>query len=419
MPPVHLKIPTPSKSPRTGSAKPRAKAPEAVTILPDDTDYTSLLNDMRASLERRLVGRTKVIDALLLGVVAREHVMLEGPHGIAKTRSVYAFRDHLSGLNFFDVQLCKETLAADLFGVLNIKAYQEECRQVYATEGMLPQADFALLDEVYRAPGTLYSTLFRALNERTFKNGGVVRSIPLASAVGTANFVVEGQEMQAFHDRWLIRVKVGGLSSAEDRLRMLRISLDNEAPKTDRVPWSAILTLGKRARELVYPDEILRLYENLVAEVGKSIPISDRRIVQSAHLPRCFAAMNGRDKVTPSDLVAAEYGLVRVQDATEASIFSAAMSTVVGDYETYMQETATLSEYQQVIDKLANRLQAIHQGAACDSARKQALNDVAKEVLDRVRSYAPKSNASRVQVNAMRQELSSIYARVQKLTVTK
>jgi hypothetical protein len=129
--------------------------------------------------------------------------------------------------------------------------------------------------------------------------------------------------------------------------------------------------------------------------------------------------MNGRDKVTPSDLVAAEYGLVRVQDATEASIFSAAMSTVVGDYETYMQETAALSEYQQVIDKLANRLQAIHQGAACDSARKQALNDVAKEVLDRVRSYTPKSNASRVRVNAMRQELSSIYARVQKLTVTK
>ena len=146
---------------------------------------------LREALDQAVVGHAHVKEAILLALVAREHVYIEGPPGVAKTRLAEVAAD-VCGLSRFAVQLHRDTRVAELVGdsvVVREKAEEgqrsSEKIRLSVDRGGILTCHVAVLDDISRAPGEALNVLFRVLAERRFGDGG--GRLPLLSAIATGN----------------------------------------------------------------------------------------------------------------------------------------------------------------------------------------------------------------------------------------
>jgi MoxR-like ATPase len=148
---------------------------------------------MRAALDRNIIGHGNVKTAVLLALLAREHVYIEGPPGVGKTMVAEVAAKTVS-LRFFFYQMHRDTRLQELVGdaVIHREARTgtrpgEVIRQRVSPGGIL-QADVCVLDDISRAPGEALNVLLRILNERKFG----LEPIPLVTAIATGNPTGDG-----------------------------------------------------------------------------------------------------------------------------------------------------------------------------------------------------------------------------------
>ena len=108
-----------------------------------------LTRDVLAPVKRAFVGKDEVVDVLGVCLCAGEHAFLLGPPGTAKSALVYALARRLHG-NAFTYLLTRFTEPSELFGPFDIRRLREG-ELVTNTEGMLPEAEFAFLDDAERS----------------------------------------------------------------------------------------------------------------------------------------------------------------------------------------------------------------------------------------------------------------------------
>ena len=102
----------------------------------------------------------------------------------------------------------------EVFGPVSLAALKNDERRRTLTH-RLAQAHFGFLDEVFKANSAVLNALLTVLNEREFDNGGPIRlKLPLISLFGASNELPEGQELEAFWDRFLLRMVIGPVSEA-------------------------------------------------------------------------------------------------------------------------------------------------------------------------------------------------------------
>lgn len=89
----------------------------------------------------------------------------------------------------------------------------ENDEYVRQTDGYLPQATVAFIDEIFKANSAILNTLLTILNERLFDNGAVRVRVPLLCLVGASNELPESEELDALYDRFLVRKEVKQVSS--------------------------------------------------------------------------------------------------------------------------------------------------------------------------------------------------------------
>ena len=169
---------------------------------------------LRRVLERRVVGQDELKDALVLSLVAREHLYVEGPPGIGKTALAEA-AVNATGRSSFFAQLHRDTRLSELIGdaVIRREKTQDDGEVIRSDvrAGALLTCEVAVLDDISRAPGEALNVLLRLLNERKYHE----RPIPLWSAVATGNptsaeFYNEPLD-PATLDRFALQVRTEGL----------------------------------------------------------------------------------------------------------------------------------------------------------------------------------------------------------------
>jgi MoxR-like ATPase len=279
------------------------------------------LKALRELLDRHVVGHEDPKRALLLGLICREHVYLEGPPGTAKTRMAELVARG-SGSRFFFHQLHRDTRLADLVGDVvlerrRLEAGEGETISQRIEPGGVLTAEVCVLDDISRAPGEALNVLLRVLEERRFGH----ERLPLLCAVATGN--PAGDEYYnepldpANLDRFALQLRVGSLLQSR-QLDAARALLDGfargqveERPEVEPVLERADLDAVHAALARVevpgpVKDALLELLRRLVVDHGcgeASALLTDRSfLVKSVKLLRGQALLCARERVLAEDL---------------------------------------------------------------------------------------------------------------------
>ena len=271
----------------------------------------------------------------LLTALAGESMFMLGAPGCAKSmitrRIKEAFKaDNKDGVKYFETLLNQFTTPEEVFGNISLKALngelpdengnkKEEYRRL--TEGMLPEADIAFLDEIWKASPAILNTLLTIVNERKFHNGSKVMNVPLKALFAASNELpAKGKGLEALYDRFIFRLPVDFIKNEDDFFEMIdqpaheEFKLNDEDKKllisnTELKEWSKEIdkvTLSEVSKQVISAirKEMTLLNDAMSDEDkknGELFEVGDRRWKKIAHILKTSAFLNDRNEVDLMD----------------------------------------------------------------------------------------------------------------------
>src|SRR5438046_8478810 len=247
---------------------------------------------LQQEMEAHLFERREELEGLLLALLSRQHLLLIGPKGSAKSLMIRLLASSIDGAKYFERLLTRFTLPDELFGPVSISALKKD-RFSRLTRGYLPEAHFAFLDEIWKANSSILNSLLSLINERLFYNDGEVLQCPLETLMGASAELPQEDALSALYDRFLLRYQVKYI--AEDG-HLLEMMADARPPV-----MKSRITLDEihDAREAVERDEVDRPLADSIEQIGSGpaahgMSLSDRRYKESLTIVRAQACMQGR-----------------------------------------------------------------------------------------------------------------------------
>jgi len=275
-------------------------------------------------LDDHVVGQTAVKEALLLGLLAREHIYIEGPPGVAKTFIAELVSESTS-LSYWFYQMHRDTRLNEIIGEAIITKDSSESGEIIRQNiirGGILNCEIAVLDDISRAPGEALNVFLRILNERKYgSNGsGAADRIPLLSAIATGNpaqdeaYYAEPLD-PATLDRFTLQVRVKGLVNEGDWTAASEV-IDKYSgpPVTGRhigaVERALILEASELVPLVVVGDptkavllEFLRvLHEEHDLGEGNSLLTDRTFLIKAIKILKARAVLDGRHQCQPQDL---------------------------------------------------------------------------------------------------------------------
>lgn len=308
------------------------------------------LQDLIAEVNKVIVGQEKLIERLLIGLLADGHVLLEGVPGLAKTLAVKTLAQAVQS-DFQRIQFTPDLLPADLIGT---EIYNPRTNEFTPHLGPI-FANFILADEINRAPAKVQSALLEAMQERQVTISDQTYALPQPFLVLATQNPIEQEGTyplpEAQVDRFMLKVIVGYPTRAEERVimdRMTGADLPEVAPVT--APNDLL-----RARDIVrqiYVDEKIKEYvldlifaTRYPAQSGLkdlqpliSFGASPRATIYLVQASRAHAFLKGRGFVTPEDIKQIAPDILRHR--------------IVISYEAEAEEITSADIVQRVLDQI-------------------------------------------------------------------
>ncbi len=272
------------------------------------------LGEIQRAVSDVVVGQERLVESVLVGLLCRGHILLEGVPGLAKTLTVRTLARVVGG-TFQRLQFTPDLLPADVTGTL---IFDPRTSEFVPHKGPV-FANLVLADEVNRAPAKVQSALLEAMEERQVTIGDHTYPLPSPFVVLATQNPIEQEGTyplpEAQLDRFLLKVLVG-YPSAETERRVLEYHLREHFPEPQPATTLDELSELEEISRQVYLDDRIRAYiVSLVgatrqpAEVGLGdlVPLvafgaSPRASIAMARAARAVALVRGRAYVTPEDI---------------------------------------------------------------------------------------------------------------------
>jgi MoxR-like ATPase len=280
-----------------------------------DTIVSRLRHTVIDPLRQKFVERGEVIDLIALALVAGEHLFLFGPPGTAKSALIRSFASAVRG-RYFEYLLTRFSEPNEVFGPIDIGRLREGVVATVTT-GMLPEAEFVFLDELFNANSAILNNLLTVLNERVYRRGAETHRLPLLSLFSASNHLPEDDALRALFDRFLLRCPVDNLPR-EAMPQLLGAGWELERGAADPIEEAAVSAdeLHGLARAVLDVDlgPAREVYAETVFKVRDlGIAFSDRRAVKGLKLVAASAVLCGRTAALPADLWVLRYVWDRVE----------------------------------------------------------------------------------------------------------
>jgi MoxR-like ATPase len=267
-----------------------------------------------AEMRKVIVGQRILVERMVICLMCRGHLLVEGVPGLAKTLAVKTMGQVLD-LQFARIQFTPDLLPADLTGTL---IFQQKTGEFVARKGPV-FTNLLLADEINRAPAKVQSALLEAMQERQVTLGDATHPLPEPFLVFATQNPIEHEGTyplpEAQVDRFLLKTRVEYPRRDEER-QILDRMLGGEVPAVSRVLSAAAVERLTHTVRQVYIDERIRDY--IVAlvsatrqprEVGLSelAPLvafgaSPRATLAFSDSVRALAFLRGRGYVVPEDV---------------------------------------------------------------------------------------------------------------------
>jgi MoxR-like ATPase len=266
----------------------------------------SLRKNILAEVGRIVIGRETELNLILLCLLSRGHVLLEGVPGVSKTLLAKSFARCLD-LKFRRVQFTPDMLPLDVVGgyVFNLKNREFEFKQGPVFTNIL------LADEINRAGPKVQSALLEAMQERQVTVEGNTSKLPFPfMVIATENPLdFEGVYplVESELDRFMMKINFNSPDSNVefDILRRNLIQMDVETIKQE-ITLEELEELYYQIDRVQVSDEILRYVIEIADMIKKDSRVglgpSPRALVQLVHASRANALLEGRTFVTPDDI---------------------------------------------------------------------------------------------------------------------
>ncbi len=249
-----------------------------------------------AGASKNLVERAPLVEAVVLAAVAGEHLLVIGPPGTAKSQAVRRISSALGG-RYFEYLLGRFSEPSEIFGPIDLRRLREGVVQTQ-TDGMLPEADIAFLDEVFQGSTAILNTLLGLLNERVFRRGHDAIAAPLRTCCAASNALPDDPNLAAFADRFLLRLWVSPVPDAQLEELLEGGWRSDEAPM-GLATMNDVDTLARAAKSADMSRVRSHVAECLRLLRGAGVELSDRRAVKTQKLIAAAAVLDGR--VLPDD----------------------------------------------------------------------------------------------------------------------
>lgn len=279
---------------------------------------------LKDEMDKHVIGHEDVKNSLLLGLIAREHIYIEGPPGTAKTMLAEII-SKAAQLNFFFYQLHRDTRLAELTGDLVISKEIDkngggELIKQKIVKGGILVSQICLLDDISRAPGESLNVLLRILNERKFGND----RIPLLTAIATSNPTADEYYNEPLDpanlDRFVLQIKSHGLTYDKrwkDAKKVIKLysQSPHEYEVEELVKSESFDEYYDKLVTVEIPEKVqeglIKFTSILIEDFGldeTNSLISDRTFfVKSLKIIRAHALLHDRTACTMQDLDALKY----------------------------------------------------------------------------------------------------------------
>lgn len=270
--------------------------------------------------------REEIVAVSFLGALSGQNTFLYGPPGTAKSlisrRIACGFEDP----SYFECLMNRFSTPEEVFGPVSIKELKED-RYVRKTDGYLPKAEFAFLDEIWKSSPAILNTLLTLINERRFRNGDQIEEAPLKALIAASNETPEAnQGLDALYDRFIVRLMVPPITQS-DHFNHLLDSPPTEAHVTvpkelvvKQAEWESwrreIQSSVRLSNETLTIIHLIRSALHAQQETLK-VYVSDRRWQRAAMLMKAAAFFNGRKETNHSDALLLQHCLWTTNDNRE------------------------------------------------------------------------------------------------------
>jgi len=311
--------------------------------------YQPVIQTVFDEVKRILVGQDDMLLKLIIGLLCRGHILLEGVPGLAKTLSIKALGMAI-GAKFSRVQFTPDLLPADIVGT---RIYNPQTSDFSTRLGPV-FANLVLADEINRAPAKVQSALLEAMQEKQVTIGDQTFKLPDPFLVMATQNPIETEGTyplpEAQLDRFMMKVKVTYPWRNEESLIIDRIT---SGKKIDLKPviTPEKVTEMQAVIDKIYVDDTIKKYVLDIVfatrqpkEFGLDIDYlidygaSPRASIYLVMTAKAFAFLNGRGFVTPDDIKAVVMDVLRhrilltyeaeAEEVTSEDLVQKIMSTV-------------------------------------------------------------------------------------------
>ena len=287
--------------------------PEIEQLNQKSQQYSNLLNDMHHEVSKVIVGQDKIIEKLILALLSKGHVLLEGVPGLAKTLLIKTLSECIES-DFVRLQFTPDLLPADIIGT---KIYDHNSTSFKTIQGPI-FSNFILADEINRAPPKVQSALLESMQEKQVSIQGETFSLPNPFFVMATQNPIESEGTyklpEAQVDRFMFKLIIS-YPQKEEESKIIQRFTEGINIKASKIISTQQLLEIQDFNQKVYADQKIRDYvaqivdatrypENYGLDIDNKIEFgaSPRASLWLTLGAKSKAILDGRGYVIPQDV---------------------------------------------------------------------------------------------------------------------
>ena len=267
------------------------------------------VNSVKQEISNVIVGQHKMIDQLLVAILSNGHVLLEGVPGVAKTITAKLLSKTLS-LDFSRIQFTPDLMPSDILGT----SVFDVSKSVFNFKKGPIFSNFVLIDEINRAPAKTQAALFEVMEERQITIEGKTHEMEAPFLVIATQNPIEQEGTyrlpEAQLDRFLFKITIDYPKLDEEISILQRENALQDKDKLDNIvkilSQADILKYQTMVKQVVIESQLIEYIAKIVTNTRENaflyLGASPRASIAILNAAKGYAALRGRDFVTPDDI---------------------------------------------------------------------------------------------------------------------